>query len=305
VFKRIHAEDRNRVRLSLDAALDPSGSGDFDSEYRIVQSNAEIRWLACNGKAFFEDVKGKRTAIRFLGTLLDRTQQKHEREALVEAEKLAVTGRLAVSIAHEIMNPLDSVNNLLYIVRDEPSAERRVEYLALAETELGRLHDIASNTLRFYRNPVSVATVDLSAVIESVLTLFRGRFFHQQVCVQTEVPARVEVQAPEAELRQVLINLIGNAADAMPKGGRMIVRARELTGKAGHKCIRLTVADTGVGMAPEVRAHIFEAFYTTKKTTGTGIGLWLSQEIVKKCGSKIHVKSTLGRGTVLSLYLPG
>jgi signal transduction histidine kinase len=103
----------------------------------------------------------------------------------------------------------------------------------------------------------------------------------------------------------VLVNLIGNALDAMPKGGRLIMRTRELTGKTGEKCVRLTIADTGVSMSSEVRSRVFEAFYTTKKMTGTGIGLWLSQEIIKKCGSKIHVKSTLNRGTVFSLYLPG
>ena len=129
-------------------------------------------------------------------------------------------------------------------------------------------------------------TFDVAAVCESVLVLFRARISIQQVRVQKELPAGIEVQAPQGELRQVLVNLIGNALDAMPNGGRLMVRARELVGKAGETCVRLTVADTGVGMTPEVRSRVFEAFYTTKKTTGTGIGLWLSQEIVKKCGSK-------------------
>jgi len=196
-------------------------------------------------------------------------------------------------------------SNLLYMIRYEPSAEKRAEYLALAEAELAQLNAIASNTLRFYRNPIGVMTEDVADVIESVLVLFRTRISNQQVRVQTEHSARIAVQAPQGELRQVLVNLIGNALDAMPKGGRLIVRTRELVGKTGEKCVRLTVADTGVGMPPEVLSRVFEAFYTTKKTTGTGIGLWLSQEIVKKCGSKIHVKSTLGQGTVFSLYLPG
>ncbi len=191
------------------------------------------------------------------------------------------------------------------MIRYEPSAEKRAEYLALAEAELAQLNAIASNTLRFYRNPIGVMTEDVADVIESVLVLFRTRISNQQVRVQTEHSARIAVQAPQGELRQVLVNLIGNALDAMPKGGRLIVRTRELVGKTGEKCVRLTVADTGVGMPPEVLSRVFEAFYTTKKTTGTGIGLWLSQEIVKKCGSKIHVKSTLGQGTVFSLYLPG
>jgi len=305
VFERIHVEDRKRVKSAMAAALHSSGTGVFDSEYRIVRPDGKTRWIASNGKAFFEHVKGKRTAIRFLGTLLDRTEQKLAHEALLESEKLAVTGRLAVSIAHEIKNPLDAVTNLLYIVRYEPLAEKRAEYLTLAEAELSQLNEIASHTIGFYRNQVAVTTVNVAALIESVLTLYRGRTSLQQVRVQTELAAGTVVQAPQGELRQVLVNLIANALDAMPKGGRLVVRARELTGKNGMTCVRLTVADTGVGMPPEVLSRVFEAFYTTKQTTGTGIGLWLSQEIIMKCGSKIHVKSTPGRGTVFSLYLPG
>jgi signal transduction histidine kinase len=305
VLERIHPDDRQRVQTSIEVAVHPGGTGVFDCEFRIKRPDGETRWLASNGKVFFENIAGTRTAIRFLGTLLDRTEQKLIHDALVESEKLAVTGRLAVSIAHEIKNPLDAVTNLLYILRDEPSAEKRSEYLTLAETELARLDDIASNTLRFYRDPVSLITLDLAQLIESVLVLFRGRTSLQQVRVQTELPVAVAVQAPEGELRQVLVNLISNALDAMPKGGRLIVRARELTGKDGHSCVRLTVADNGVGMSREILSRIFEAFYTTKKVAGTGIGLWLSQEIIKKCGSKIHVKSTVGRGTAFSLYLAG
>jgi signal transduction histidine kinase len=304
VFELIHVEDRDRVQSAIEAALDPSGTGVFDTEFRVVRPDGEIRWIASNGKAFFELAKGTRTAIRFLGTLLDRTEQKLAHEALVASEKLAVTGRLAVTIAHEIKNPLDAVTNLLYIIRHERSAEKMGEYIVLAEAELGRLNEIASNTLRFYQDPIGLVTLDVGNVIESVLVLFRGRISTQQVRVQTEHSAGIGVQAPQGELRQVLVNLIGNALDAMPTGGRLIVRARELVGKLGQRCVRLTVADTGIGMPPEVLSRVFEAFYTTKKATGTGIGLWLSQEIVSKCGSKIHVKSTPGRGTVFSLYLP-
>ena len=146
VFERIHVEDRNRVQSEMDAALNPSGTGVFDSEYRIVLPHGETRWIASNGKAFFEQVKGQRTPIRFLGTLLDRTEQKLAHQALLESEKLAITGRLAVSIAHEIKNPLDSVTKLLYMIRHEPSADKRDEYLDLAEAELVGLNEIASNT---------------------------------------------------------------------------------------------------------------------------------------------------------------
>ncbi len=170
VIERIHVEDRERVQSEIEAALHPTGTGVFDSEYRIVRPDGETRWIASNGKAFFEKVKGKRTAIRFLGTLLDRTEQKLAHEALMESEKLAVTGRLAVSIAHEIKNPLDAVTNLLYIIRYEPSAEKRAEYLA------------------FYRNPIGVMTEDVADVIESVLVLFRARISSRRVAPGSRKP---------------------------------------------------------------------------------------------------------------------
>lgn len=305
VLELIHPEDRGRVQLEMEKALDPGGSGLFDSEYRILRPNGEVRWIASNGRAFFQNLSGVPTAIRFLGTLLDRTEQKLAHRALLESEKLAMTGRLAVSIAHEIKNPLDSISNLLYIVRDERSAEKRREYLSLAESELLRLNEISSNTLRFYREPVDSNSFDVADLIESVLVLFRGRIAPQKIRVQTELQPGIAVEAPEGELRQVIVNLVGNAIDAMSKGGRLIIRSRELRQEKGHRCVRLTVADTGTGMPPEVVARVFEAFYTTKKNTGTGIGLWISQEIIKKSGSKIRVKSTLGRGTVFSLYLRG
>ena len=122
---RLHPEDRKRVHRTIQAALDPEGTGIYDAEYRVVRDDGEIRWIAANGKAFFEQVNGTRTAIRFLGTLLDRTKQKQAHHALVESEKMAITGRLAVSIAHEIRNPLEAVTNLLYITRHEPARDKK------------------------------------------------------------------------------------------------------------------------------------------------------------------------------------
>ena len=293
------------MHSDIESALRPAGSGILDSEYRIVRPDEETRWIATYGRTFFELVAGQRTAIRFLGTMLDKTEQKLAQEALVQSEKLAVTGRLTVCIAHEIKNPLESLTNLLYVIRAEPSPEKRDEWLTFAGAELARLREIVSNTLHFHQRPVDAITMDVTELIESVLVLFRGRILSQQVRLQTELSSGVAAQAPQGELRQVLANLISNALDAMPTGGRLLVRARELTVNTGEKGVRLTVADTGVGMNQAVQSRAFEAFYTTKKTTGTGIGLWLSQEIIKKYGSKIQLKSVLGRGTVFSLYLSG
>jgi signal transduction histidine kinase len=268
-----------------------------------VWPNGELRWVAAKGKTFFEEIDGQLWASRFIGTLLDRTELRRSQEALLQSEKLAIAGRLAASMAHEIRNPLESLANLLYLLRGEKSLEQRAEYHAMAEKEIGHLSEIAVNTLSFYRDPVGIVAVDIAALIDSILVVFQRRIAGLQVRVQLELDPAVAVLAPQGELRQVLVNLISNALDAMPRGGRIILRARDLTGRTGEKCVRLSVADTGVGMAPEVVARVFKAFYTTKGASGAGIGLWLSQEIIKKCGSRIHVKSSQGRGTVFSMYL--
>jgi signal transduction histidine kinase len=291
------------VAASFQSALDPAGKAQYDQEYRVVWPDGELRWVAAKGKVFFEEIDGQLWATRFIGTLLDRTELKRAQEALLQSEKLAMAGRLAASIAHEIQNPLESLTNLLYLLRDEKSLERRSEYHLMAETEIRLLSEIAVNTLRFYRDPIGIDAVDIAALIDSTLMGFQRRITGSQVRVQRELDPGVAVLAPQGELRQVLVNLISNALDAMPKGGRLVLRARDLTGRTGEKCVRLSVADTGIGMAPEVVARVFEAFYTTKGVSGTGIGLWLSQEIIKKCGSRMHVKSSPGRGTVFSMYL--
>jgi signal transduction histidine kinase len=302
-LERVHPEDRDMVAACVRSALDPVGRGQYDQEYRIALRNGELRWIAAKGKVFFKEIDGQLWSTRFMGTLLDRTEFRKAQEALLQSERLAMTGRLAASIAHEIQNPLESLTNLLYLLRDEKSLEQRAEYLALAETEIAHLSEISLSTLEFCRDPVGIAPVDIAALVDSIVVVFRGRITRLQVRVQRELDPRVAVLAPQGELRQVLVNLISNALDAMPNGGRLILRARELTGRTGEKCVRLSIADTGFGMAPDVVARVFEAFYTTKGVSGTGIGLWLSQEIIKKCGSRIHVKSSPGRGTVFSMYL--
>ena len=299
----VHPEDRDMVDANVQSALDPRGTGQYDHEYHVIWPNGELRWVAARGKAFFEEIDGQLWAVRFIGTLLDRTEFRRAQEAVLQSEKLAIAGRLAASIAHEIQNPLESLTNLLYLLRNEKSLEQRAAYHAMAETEIGHLSEIAVNTLKFYRDPVGIVAVDIRSLIDSTLLVFHRRISGLQVHVQKELGPRVAVLAPQGELRQVLVNLISNALDAMPKGGRMVLRARDLTGRTGERCVRLSVADTGVGMAPEVVARVFDAFYTTKGVSGTGIGLWLSQEIIKKCGSRIHVKSSQGRGTVFSMYL--
>lgn len=302
----VHPDDLPLVKDSVAGALDPSGTGQYELDYRIIHRDGSIRWLGAKGRAFFEVRDGAQVAVRLIGTVIDRTERRKIQDALIESEKLAVTGRLAASIAHEIRNPVDAVVNLLYLLRSEDSNTKRAEYIEQAEGELSRVSEIANNTLRFYRDPSGTTAFDLSELAAMTLNLFRGRITASQVRVENSLPSGILVSAAKGELRQVIANLVANALDAMPHGGRLILRTRQFVNHHNGKlCVRLTVADTGAGMTSEVRKRVFEAFYTTKGAAGNGLGLWLSLEIMKKCGSSMRVRSAVGRGTVFHISLDG
>jgi signal transduction histidine kinase len=229
--------------------------------------------------------------------------------ALLRSEKLAVTGRLAASIAHEINNPLESVTNLLYLMRGNLPPEQRKQFLAEAEQELARVTEITKQTLRFYREPSQPTATDVSAVLDSVLRLHGSRLRAAGVKVHSEILSEtVTVLSTPGELRQILANIIGNATDAMRQGGCLTIRIsnRKQWQRTGC-CVRLTIADNGTGIPPDVLPTIFEPFVTTKGETGTGLGLWVTSQIVKKNGWKIRVRSSRNparRGTVFSLVIP-
>jgi PAS domain S-box-containing protein len=304
--ERVHPEDRDRL-LTLNAeASDPAIRKIVDAEYRVMQTSGEIRWVAATGVAYFEPVRGgqpgEERAVRLLGMIADITERRRSVEALVQAEKLAATGRLAASIAHEINNPLEAVTNLLYLLRETKSADDRAGYLALAEEEIKRVSEIATQTLRFYRDPAGPTVCDLPALVESVLTIFHGRAHLLQVEPEMRFADGCQIYGSQGELRQVFVNLVGNALDAMPSGGRLLVRACVHQGEKSG--VRATVADTGEGMSAETQARLFRPFFTTKSSTGTGLGLWLSLEILNKHGASIRVRSRRGTGTAISVFFP-
>ncbi|KAA6459729.1 hybrid sensor histidine kinase/response regulator [Acidobacteria bacterium AB60] len=229
-------------------------------------------------------------------------------EALLRSEKLAVTGRLAASIAHEINNPLEAITNLLYLMRCDPSPEQMNVLLSEAEQELARVTEITKQTLRFYREPSQPTETDVVSVLDSVLKLYANRMAAAGVTVERELRTRdAFVLSTPGELRQVLANLIGNAIDAMRGGGRLRVRLSELSSCSFASSIRISIADNGSGIPPEVLPSIFEPFVTTKGETGTGLGLWVTSEIMHKNGWTIRVRSRRapGRsGTVFSIFIP-
>jgi PAS domain S-box-containing protein len=251
--------------------------------------------------------------VRWVGLIvMDASDRKRSEEALRKTEKLAATGRLAASIAHEINNPLEAITNLLYLLSNHADLQEPARsYVDMAEHEVRRISEITQQTLRFYRQSTLPSRANLSDLLDSVLTLHQGRLRNLGIRVEREYESSTDLYCFAGELRQVFANLIGNAIDAMPNGGRLSVRARRSRDwkNPDRLGVRFQVSDTGSGMLPTVQKHIFEPFFTTKEITGTGLGLWVSSEIIAKHRGTVRVRShseTLGgqSGTVFELFFP-
>jgi PAS domain S-box-containing protein len=237
------------------------------------------------------------------------TRLKQAEAALMQSEKLAAVGRLASSIAHEINNPLESVTNLLYLARgSDPSPQVR-EYLDIAERELQRVSTITNQTLRFHKQTTRPTELACDQLFGEILSIYQGRLINSNIAVEMRNHARRPILCYEGEIRQVVSNLIGNAIDAIgPHGGRILLRSRETRDHhTGVQGLVITIADNGPGMSPETAARIFEPFFSTKGFSGTGLGLWISQEIVERHKGRLSVRSTQrpgASGTAFMLFLP-
>ena len=241
-------------------------------------------------------------------TFRDVTLSRQADDALRRSEKLAAVGQLASSIAHEINNPLEAVINLLYLVRTAESLDDVKIYAQMAESELARVSDITLQTLRFHRQQSAAAPVNLMDMVSAVVRLYTSRFTSRKITLKKKLLPTPTAMLFEGDLRQVLNNVIRNAYDVMPSGGSLHVRLRTarclVTGRDG---VRITVADTGTGFLPKMREHLFEPFFSTKGIGGTGLGLWITKDLVVKNGGKIKIRSSAraGRsGTAVILDFP-
>jgi signal transduction histidine kinase len=235
-------------------------------------------------------------------------QQQMAERALRESEKLAIAGRMAASIAHEINNPLAAITNLLYLSSTAKDLTVIKRYLAMAQQEMARVTAITNHTLQFYRHVAHPVPVKITEVLDSVLVLFHSRLNSAGVNIKKDYGEVVPVLGLSGELRQLLANLIGNSLDAMRLGGKLTVRVHNATDYATErKGVRVVIADTGNGIGPEMKSRIFDAFFTTKGQTGTGLGLWISADIIQKHSGTVRVKSRVDpgkSGTVFSIFLP-
>jgi PAS domain S-box-containing protein len=237
----------------------------------------------------------------------DITQQRKLESALHTAEKLASVGRLAATVAHEINNPLESVTNFVYLAKttpDLPDGVRR--YLECADQELTRVAHIARQTLGFYRDTSRPMWLEAAKVVEDVLAIYHRKIENKNISCQRRIEPKLKLYALEGELKQILSNLLANAIDASHDQGKLWVSVRSATDRSGRRGVTLAIADNGSGIAAEHRKGIFAPFFTTKKEVGTGLGLWVTKELIEKAGGSLRIRSRVGTpsGTVVRIFLP-
>jgi PAS domain S-box-containing protein len=310
---------------TLPELLPESIAGRFEEAVQhVIQTEMPVHDLELNGQrgergepwtwlATTYPVRPSSDQLRWVGAIvIDVSERKRSEDALRRTEKLAATGRLAASIAHEINNPLEAITNLLYLLRRFCNLDdSALNYVTTAEREVHRMSEITQQTLRFYRQSTLPARATMEELLDSVLSLYNARLSTLGVIVDRDYNPTLDLYCFAGEIRQVIANLVSNAMDATTNGGKLVVRARASRdwNHPDRVGVRITIADSGSGMSNEVRDHLFEAFFTTKGATGTGLGLWVSHEIILKHHGIIHVRSrtaTPGHasGTTFQIFFP-
>jgi PAS domain S-box-containing protein len=309
-----HAALANDARFTSFLAglrLDPATSK--RGEIALTDPRSDDRLEMEVSATEIRDARGAVIAIvsvmQDIGRLRELERRRLE-QVLFDSEKLAATGRLAASIAHEINNPLEAVQNALYLLQKELGGDpSKRPYLDIAARETQRMSRILRQMLGFYRQQEAMAETDLNALVEEAGGLVAKRLRERGVQIANQLdPGLPRIRASADQLKQVLLNLLLNAADAMPKGGTITVATQAGAGAEtevfGRDAVQVQVRDTGEGIPDEVLAQIFEPFFSTKTGKGTGLGLWVSQGIVQSHGGTMRVRSRVGRGTTFMITLP-
>jgi signal transduction histidine kinase len=257
---------------------------------------------------------GEDDRLRHIGVLQQRALSAEAEgrlraeEALRRSEKLAATGRLAASIAHEINNPLEAISNAIYLARSCPP-EEIATYLKIADEELARIAQITKQTLGFYRESATPGPIKLSSLLNDLLDLFHRKMQAKNLSIKKQYRDELEIWGLEGELRQVFANQIANAIYAMPQNGCLTIRIRKSKAWGNGQCpgTTVTLLDNGSGISEEAITKIFDPFFTTKQEEGNGLGLWITRDIVTRHGGSIRARSNAqpgASGTIFTTFLP-
>jgi PAS domain S-box-containing protein len=302
-------DERTRTELEDPVALVRRSQG-------VVNVSSHVALISRSGQEYPVELTGSpilnecNQLVGIVVVFRDITQRRQTDQTLRSSERLALAGRLSATIAHEIRNPLDTVSNLIYLLRHEQHPENMTsQYLELAGEELARIAQITGQLLTFHREAQAPVEVNLADVLQSVLVLFAPQIRKAHIDVEQRFETVPLVRGFPGELRQVFSNLVGNALDAMPNGGKLILHLRQssLTADPARRGVRVTILDTGAGIAAGVRKNLFAPFFTTKGEKGTGLGLWVSRGIIDKHEGTIHLASRMRAGksgTAFSVFLP-
>jgi PAS domain S-box-containing protein len=302
----VATEDQAYTSETLQHFLESGGL--YSAEYRVESADGIQTWVSASGNANFApngiDITG------MVGTVQDITTRKTQENALRQSEKLAATGRLAATIAHEINNPLEAVTNLIYLSRTDPDVPPQVQFLLeTADAELARVAQIAQQTLGFYRDTTRPVEINLNELLQSVVDLFARKMVSRKITCTVDLEPGLCINGLQGEIRQVFSNLIVNAIDAFTysptqKPGRIHLRGRHLHGR--RPAVSILICDEGSGISTSARQRIFSPFFTTKLSVGTGLGLWVTRGFVEKQGGRITFRSQTEApsGTMFRVLLP-
>jgi PAS domain S-box-containing protein len=305
------SEDQAYTSETLQRFLESGGL--YSAEYRVDSPDGIQTWVSASGNAIF--ASNSNDIIGMVGTVQDITSRKTQENALRQSEKLAATGRLAATIAHEINNPLEAVTNLIYLSRTDPDVPAPVQLLLqTADNELARVAQIAQQTLGFYRDTTRPVEIHLNDLLHSIVDLFTRKMASRKITCTLDLQPDLCINGLQGEIRQVFSNLIVNAIDAFTfaptrKPGTIHIRGRHLRGphlRSGQDAVSILVSDEGSGISASARQRIFSPFFTTKLAVGTGLGLWVTRGFVEKQGGRIRFRTRTAdpSGTIFRVVLP-
>jgi PAS domain S-box-containing protein len=299
----VHEDDRPDVAREWWKAIHEREI--FIAEFRLHKANGNHCTVLAKAVPVFEANGNVR---EWVGACTDIDMQRRAEDALRHSERLALAGRMAASIAHEINNPLEGVTNLLYLIRTADDIGAIRSYVDMAQGELRRVVDVVAQTLSYYRQSSRPSEQSLAELVDSVLVLLGGRLRSRNINLEKRYSDAPKVTCYPGEIKQILANLLTNSMDAMQDGGRLIVSVKRVGGADGSaEAVRLTIADNGAGIPDEVKVNLFQPFFSTKGNRGTGLGLWITAALLRKHHSKLKIKSSTAAGacgTIMSMLFP-
>jgi signal transduction histidine kinase/CheY-like chemotaxis protein len=294
----IHASDVAMCNRIWAEAQDSLTKFEIDCRYWNVKDQS-YHWHIVRATPIVQD----RGTIEWVGTCTDIEMQKLRDAEMKTAERLALAGRMASVVAHEINNPLEALTNIVYLVQSETTPRELVSnLLADAQHELVRMSAITKQTLEWSREEGAISDVSIQALVGEALRLFTAKMRNKNIQVEQDCDSEAMIRAVPGEVRQVLANLLSNAIDAVGMHGRIRVRIRE--GDAETGLAEIVIEDNGAGIEAGRISELFRPFHSTKGNLGNGLGLYVSKNILDRMGGDLQIESTVNVGTTVRVFVP-